>query len=165
MKSLFILLLLSTFITVENPTIQIDEVKHLNGLYTGTLTYLDYTSNERETLPLIGNCYVEKNNLILEFTFNEWGKVIRHKYDLEIKNGTIYTDGPLKLEEKKYDTATKSFRYVFTERGKDGNEGKPCTFRHTVTYDNNVFAMTKDVKFDGEDEYFNRNEYKITRLK
>ncbi len=164
MKITMFLLVAALFLRGEL-TIEIDEVKHLNGLYTGTLTYLDYTSNERETLPLIGNCYVEQKKLILEFTFNESGKIIRHKYDLEFKNGTIYADGALKLEEKEYNAVTKEFRLVLTERGKDGNEQKPCTFRYTVRYANDVFTMTKDVKFDGESAFFNRNEYKITRLK
>ncbi len=158
-------ILFATLLLNAQPTVQIDEVKHLNGLYTGTLTYLDYTSNERVAIPLIGNCYIEKNKLIQEFTINEWGRVIRQKEEYEFKNGTIYTSGALKLEEKEYNAATKEFRLVLTERGKDGNDQKPCMFRYTATYANDTFVMTKDVKFDGENEFFNRNEYKISRLK
>ncbi|MDX1943008.1 MAG: hypothetical protein SFU99_20765 [Saprospiraceae bacterium] len=164
MKSVFAILLTTLLFSFE-PSVQIDEVKHLNGLYTGTLTYLDYTSNERVEIPLIANCYIEKNKLIQEFTINEWGRVVRQKESYEFKNGTIYADGALKLEEKEYNAATKEFRLVLTERGKDGNQQKPCIFRYTASYANDVFTMTKDVKFDGENEFFNRNEYKISRLK
>jgi len=143
---------------------QIGEVEHLDGLYTGTLSYLDYTSEERVEIPLTGNCRVKKNQLILEFIINEWGNTVRQKYKYSFKNGTIYHDGAWNLEKDEYDPETKAFTYVITKSGKDGNERKPCTFRVTMAYANDTLTVTKDVKFDDEDAFFNRNEYKITRL-
>ncbi len=144
---------------------QISEVEHLSGLYTGTLSYLDYTSEERVEIPLTGNCRVKKNQLILEFTLNEWGNTVRQKYKYTFKNGTIYHGGAWSLKKHMYDRATKAFTYVITQSGKDGNERKPCIFRVTLAYANDELTVTKDVKFDDEDTFFNRNEYKITRLK
>ena len=144
---------------------QVKEVEHLNGLYTGTLSYLDYTSNERVEIPLTGNCYLKSDDLFLEFTINEWGKVFHQKYKYSFKNGTIYADGAWNLEKDEYDPETKAFTYLITKSGRDGNERKPCTFRVKMAYANDTLTITKDVKFDDEDAFFNRNEYKITRLR
>lgn len=169
-KNGLILIMFSLNFTIfaqsDSQTLQISEVEHVEGAYTGTLTYLDYTSNERVELSLTATSKIKKNKLILEFAIPEWGKMIRQKYAYEFKNGTIYNDGRAwKLEEKDYNPDNKRFTYVISKPGKDGNDQKTCIFRLTIAYANDLLTITKDVKFDDEQVFFNRNEYKITRIK
>lgn len=131
------------------------------GIHTGTLTYLDYTSNKSETLSMVGLAYLKGEKLILEHTFYEWGRVIDQKYTYDIVNGQLALGKKAKTISLESDTAAKTFRQVITLPGKDGNEQKPCIFRMTFDYDGKVFAIKKEVSFDNEQSFFRRNEYRM----
>ena len=161
-----ILLLLPVFVsawfTTAQTSIQPAELKPLNGLWKGDLIYRDYSSDERVSLPLVGNAYFKGEDLHLEFIINE-GKVYRQHYAYQVKDGSIVFEGPWTTEAKAGTISGGDFRLVLTKRGRDGNQRKPCTFRLTFSGGAQALTISKEVKFDSEAEYFLRNEYQLVR--
>ena len=143
--------------------LMIEEVKDWNGLWTGTLSYLDYTSEEMVTLDLNGNCYLDGSKLVLDYVINEWGKVYNQHYVYKIQNGTVYKGGVWDLKEKTTG-ANGALRFVITQEGRDGNDRKPCIFRVTFSYEGNTLSVTKEVKFKEDADFFLRNEYRLQRV-
>lgn len=162
------LLILFTALSLHSssvPTLNIEALKTLQGLYTGTLTYKDYTSNEMVTLPLVASCGIEDDKVDLSILLNEWGKTYDQHYVYRIKDGVFNWSGDAWKMEKENFTGAEAFSFVVSRDGKDGNENKACTFRLTFSYQNGLFIITKEVKFKDEAGFFMRNEYRMTRLR
>ena len=143
-----------------------EDFKKILGMHTGSLSYKDYSSNEWVKIPLVGVTHMKKNKLVIEHIIYEWGSVIKQKYVYDIKNGSIYFgNSPSTLLEKEITEQGNRLKLVFTQRGKDGNDRKKCIFKHSLNYENNTLSITKEVKFDGEDEFFVRNQYELNKYK
>lgn len=137
-----------------------NDLKFLNGLYTGTLTYKDYSSNEIVTLKLVCNTTQKNEELNLKILINEWGKNYDQNYTYKSKNGKV---NGFSLVSNYYNSGNQSFKVVLTQKGKDGNDNKSCLFKYTMIGDNQSFLITKEVKFDDETAYFIRNQYHFMR--
>jgi hypothetical protein len=48
---------------------------------------------------------------------------------------------------------------VTEEFGKDGNDNRPATFRHTYTLGSTTYKIRKDIQFTGRTDWINRHEY------
>ncbi len=156
---LFLLLLNVKWLAAQDfVMVQPSDFESVLGLHTGSLTYLDYTTNETITMDLVGVIYRKGDKLILEHHLFEWRDAYDQKYVYKIKNGTI--DG-WNVEEQVGPDANGNFRLLMTRSGKDGNERKPCTFRLTFEYQDGRFSIIKDVRFEGESSFFNRNRYDL----
>jgi uncharacterized membrane protein YphA (DoxX/SURF4 family) len=162
---LALLLSISSYGQKNEPTLTPSELNLLRGTWKGTLSYKDYTSNTNETLPVTIYGWLAGN----EETSRTWR--LKFEYDNEPKanNSVNYeiskdnrkiNDAVIVEKQKSKDGTLK----VVTEsKGKDGNEQKPCTFRTVIQLNYSTLIITKLVKFDGENEFFQRNEYKVTR--
>lgn len=159
---LFLLLFAASAQAQTSFTVSVNDVLPWEGLYQGTLTYLDYTTNERVTLRLVAECNVGKNDMDLAILIQEWGKRYKQRYKYAFKGGTLNFEGPWRLEQAEIANGVRT--YVFFKKGVDGNERKPCTFRLTFSGTADSFRITKDVLFEGEKAFFNRNEYQFERV-
>ena len=137
------------------------DFQFLNGLYAGTLTYRDYTSNETVTLQLVCNTYLKNNQLVQKILINEWGGNYEQDYKYTFKNGGI--EG-YSLVSSDINTDTKNVELIFSKKGRDGNKNRSCTFKYTLKSNQETYSITKEVKFDDEEDYFIRNQYRFERL-
>ncbi len=145
-------------------TVSKKDFTKLVGSWVGTLTYLDYSSNEPYTMPA-------------DININQIGKTNKFIFDNSYPNEpnanssdtvTISTDG-----RRINDDTIKSNRYI--DDGKleiitevlsvDGNESKPALIRHTYLISPDVFIVRKDVQFSGQTEWLKRHEYNYKKVK
>jgi hypothetical protein len=170
MQSLLILSIIALFSFQPAPgqngstSLAAEDLKNWNGLWTGTLSYRDYTSDEMVTLELNGNCYIKGNKLVLDYVINEWGKVFNQHYVYKVQDGTLFHEGGAWTLIEKSNDPDGNLRFVVTKKGRDGNERQRCTFRKTFVYTGDTLTVTKEVEFEGTAGYFLRNEYRLSRV-
>jgi molybdopterin/thiamine biosynthesis adenylyltransferase len=132
------------------------------GKWTGTLTYLDYTSGKPYTMPASMNISVDKSNtqqLVFSIEYPNEPKANGNDTLVISADGTLL-DGASVVSKKK----VKEVLQIITEKeGVDGNENKKALLRHVYTIGKKEFSNRKEVKFQGEEKWVMRNEYKMTR--
>jgi len=143
-------------------TVSVKDFKPAFGKWKGTLTYIDYTSGKPYSMPC-------KITVIADQLSNR--KVILNiEYPNEPQaNGkdtvVISADGKmigddLVISNEKVKGVTK----IIAERtGEDGNDHRKALLRHTFTFSRKSFSKRKEVRFEGEDKWILRNEYKMSR--
>lgn len=162
MKQLFVI---AALIFLQSPVISqrvsINDFKNIEGSWSGQLTYLDYTSNKQESINANMKGHTKGNNQFeLDFRYpGETGKGGSDVYSLQ-KNGRAING--MKVLERT-ESSDGSLKIVLEDKGKDGNDNKKATFNFILEMGNNKFVMTKMVKFDGEKEFFQRNQYILSR--
>ncbi len=148
---------------VEPPQPSAEDFKVVLGTHTGALEYKDYSGGGMVKLSLVGVSYIKKDKLILEHMIYE-GKVYRQKYEFDFKKGAVNMNGEdMTILENTFKQETNR-KLVLSHRGKDGNKNRKCTFRYTLSYENDQFTIVKEVKFDDEQEYFKRNQYTLQKF-
>lgn len=164
--TMFVLaLMLASFSYKNEPTLKASELNDLQGTWNGTLTYKDYTSGYSESLPVTIYCMRKGNEQrsrtwILKYEYPQEPKANNKSTYIISKDGKKINGEPIVEKIKMSDGTLK----VVTEiRGKDGNNNEPCTFRHVFKLSPTSLTITKFVKFDKDAEYFQRNEYKLSR--
>lgn len=164
-RSVFVLaalLLACTFAVAQNNPQPID-VAPWAGVYGGTLTYKDYTTNEVVGMPLAAAVEAAGGRMEIDIRLYEWGKTFKQRYECRFDGNTLRADGTWKLEASEISNGAR--RMVFTRRGKDGNDHRACTFRLTFSGTADNWSVRKEVLFDGETAYFTRNLYTLQRVK
>ncbi len=131
------------------------------GAWKGKLEYRDYTSNEWVGMPLEGAAYLKGNSFHLKYLLKE-GKGYKQHYTYAIKDGTVFSGGAWKIVSFQ-PLSGGVFQLVMTQAGRDGNEHKPCMFRVRFEGNAQYLTITKEVRFDGEADFFVRNTYSLTR--
>jgi hypothetical protein len=132
------------------------------GSWQGSLTYLDYTSGKPYTMP--ANLEVKQIGSTNAFRFS-------HSYPNEPKANSsdtllLSTDGRMLNEEivRAVRILPDSNQEIITAyRGKDGNDNKPALIRHTYLVGPKTLHIRKDILFDGQTKWIERNEYRFTR--
>ena len=137
----------------------IEDFKFLNGLYSGTLTYKDYSSDKIVPLQLVCNTYFKGDQVIQKILINENFENYSQEYKYKIKDGSI--DG---FEVISNQIGKTNLKIIATQKGKDGNQNRPCTFKYTFDASEQEYTITKEVKFDDEQDYFIRNQYHFKRI-
>jgi uncharacterized membrane protein YphA (DoxX/SURF4 family) len=145
----------------DEPIIVAADLMGLTGNWKGTLTYKDYTSGGQESIAV--NIAVRKK------AERSW--TLRFNYSQEPNAGTtekfkLSTDGRMmngsKVVEKTI-LPDGTLKVVLEERGKDGNDQKPCTFNHVILLNKSQLRISKLVKFDNETTFFRRNEFNVSK--
>jgi hypothetical protein len=145
-----------------NPKISVKDFDKLVGSWQGSLTYLDYSSGNPYTMS--ADLVVKRIEKTNQFTFS-------NIYPKETSaNGvdtiTISKDGNYidkELVKSRRNLPEGDIEIITEESGKDGNDHKPATIKHTYTFGKTTYKNRKDVKFAGETEWINRHEYSYTR--
>lgn len=161
----FALLVVSAFAGLfpqQTPKVSAEDLKRLTGVrWTGTLTYLDYGSNKRVSIPsklTVRQVEGDENAWVFEYEYPEEPHA-NDKQTLKIENGGTVFDGETVSERTGLDGG--GFRLVTTKRGKDND--KDALFRFTYTLDGAAFSIKKEVRPEGASEFFERNEYSWKR--
>ena len=166
MKALILALLIGSLsfgsVSIKEAKIQRDDVQLLTGAqWAGTLTYLDYRSNKKVSIP--ANLSVKPNG------DDKWSWVFEYQYPDEphansseiirlSKDGRSMNDEVV-LERTSLPEGT--VRFVTEKKGKDNN--RSATFRYTYLLNAKNFSIKKEVRYENENQFFERNEFSWKR--
>ena len=127
----------------------------LLGRWKGSLTYLDYTSGKPYTMP----ADIEVRQLDVYQRQNETSA---NSIDtISVSADGKYIDKALIKSRRKLKNG--NVEIVAEEQGKDGNDNKNATFRHTYLISKTHYSKKKEVQFEGETNWIKRHEYSYTK--
>ncbi|MDB2439753.1 hypothetical protein N9W89_13655 [Hellea sp.] len=127
--------------------------------WTGTLSYLDYSSKKMSSIPIGLNFKAPKGRTLkYVVTFPNEPKY-NSKEKIKLSRDGKKLDGH-KVISKSIET-DGSLTIITQHKGKDDGQSAMIKMRYNIN--NNAFTITKDVKPKTADAYFLRNEYKLTR--
>lgn len=162
--ALFYLLVLSLTIILtgagfknENK-ISLRDFKNLKGYWSGTLTYLDYSSGEPYTMP--ADVEIKRMGKTNKFIFSNIypNEPEANSFDtMMISQDGSYIDNQLVISKHKLPMGVTEI--VTEELGVDGSEDKTARFKYTYTISKLSFTKRKDVQFTGTEEWIKRHEY------
>lgn len=139
-----------------------NDLKTLEGdQWIGNLTYLDYKSKKPTSIMsnvTITRSKTDKLTWIFDMDY-PLERGANSKDEVKLSADGMMFDGEMVIERTKSPDGT--LRIVTTKKGKDDN--RDSTFRHTYLISKKAFSMRKEVKFDDEAEFFERNTYTWTR--
>lgn len=159
-KILIVLTFLIPTYNYSQSIVTTDDLKTLLGEWTGTLTYIDYSSNKPFTMP--ANLIVKqgKNNhqLLLNINYpKEPNANSKDKIKIS-KDGTQLN----KLDIiSKQDLANGQIQITTQYTGKDN--GKKALIKNIYIIGTSDFIIRKEVKFENSEDWLMRNEYKYSR--
>lgn len=148
----------------QTTVLSLQDLAPLVGQWYGSLTYLDYTSNQAYTMPA---------DVQIKLVDSPPQLVVAYAYPNEPKaNGTdtlvLSADGRMLDNEMVVSLAVTlgGEKTIITEaKGKDGNDDKPAILRHIYTFSATLFSIRKEVLFDGETQWIKRHTYSFARSK
>jgi len=158
MNKLLLILFTTAFVT----TVSIKDFKPALGKWKGTITYLDYTSGKPFTMPCnitITNDKTNSRQLILAFEYPDEPKANGNDTLRISADRTMIDDEKVIAKENKDGV----LQIVTETNGVDGNDNKKALIRHIYTISKKTFIQRKEVKFEGEDKFIMRNEFKMSR--
>ncbi|HSN59391.1 MAG TPA: hypothetical protein VLR49_00545 [Ferruginibacter sp.] len=138
------------------------DFQKISGSWQGSLTYLDYSTGKPYTMPAdIDIVRISKTNKFAFFNYYPNETSANSIDTIFISSDGKYIENKLIKSRQKLPNA--DIEIITEETGKDGNDNKPATFRHTYTFGKNTYKKRKDVQFIGEKEWINRHEYSYRR--
>lgn len=154
--------LLAAFVWPQGARLRPEDLRRLTGArWTGTLTYTDYSSNKRVSIP--------SNLTVTERDGDAAAWVFEYEYPKEPKaNGrrevTLGGDGATLDGEAVVERASLEgglLRVVTEKRGTD--DDRAALFRYTYLIGASSFTVRKEVRRDGAEQFFERNVYSWSR--
>ena len=139
-----------------------DDLQILTGAqWSGALTYLDYQSRKMISIPV--NLSVKPNadddsSWVFAYTYPDEPKANSEEIVRLSKDGRSL-DGEVVLERTHLRDHT--IRIVTEKKGQDDNRG--ASMRYTYLLNVSSFSITKEVRYEGDDKYFERNSYRWKR--
>jgi len=150
------------FVNLNRPKIKSDDFKRLtNGHWKGKLTYQDYRSNKKVSIPsnlTVTESSEDKLSWIFEYEYPDEPKANKKSIVKIRKDGKTLDDETV-VERTKLPNET--LKIVTTKNGMDNN--KPAVFRYIYLINKKTFSIKKEVKYEGTQEFFERNEYSWNR--
>jgi len=153
------IIILSKSLSATAQTIKPADLKILEGSWIGTLTYLDYKSNQPYTMPANTTFQQSKDNpnIYLRSIGYSTEPHANQKDSMIIsKDGTMLDDFKIISIKKLKDG---SIEIIGEKMGEDGNDNKPATIRRTFTISSTLFINKKEVKFNGTNTWIVRHTY------
>lgn len=154
--------LLAALAWPQTATVRPEDLRRLTGArWTGTLTYTDYSSNRRVSIP--------SNLIVTERDGDAASWVFEYEYPKEPKaNGrralTLGRDGATFDGETVVERTSLEgglLRVVTEKRGTD--DDRAALFRYTYLIGASSFSVRKEVRRDGAEQFFERNVYSWSR--
>lgn len=133
----------------------------LDGTWTGTLTYLDYSSGKKTSIKSdlrVGRMEGEAGAWSFEYIYPDEPKANGTSVVKLSPDGRILNDQAVLKREKLPDGTIK---IVTTKTGTDND--KKALFRFTYLIAPSSFSILKEVKVEGADQFFERNTYRWAR--
>ena len=137
-----------------------EDLKIVIGNWEGSITYLDYQTNEPFTMP--ANLKVEqgknKYKLVLKNIYpNEPKANTKNKIKIA-KNGLLLNKHTVTSREE---SENGQIEIKTEHKGKDNNEN--ALIRYTYVIGKNLFIIRKEVQFNEVNEWIKRSEFNYVR--
>ncbi len=158
--SLISLVLIFSLNSYAQTTVTPEDLKAVIGEWTGSITYLDYQTNEPFTMPadLIVEPGKNENTLVLNYIYPDEPKANSTDRIRITQNGTLLNKDIITLRKELADGQTQ----IQTEReGKDDN--KDALIRQTYIMGQDQFLMRKEVQFEASEDWIKRSEFSYQR--
>ncbi|MGH9940815.1 MAG: hypothetical protein ACRD9R_00460 [Pyrinomonadaceae bacterium] len=147
---------------LETPKINAEDLHRLTGApWTGTLTYVDYRTNKKVSLPsnlTVTPSAADKLSWVFEYQYPDEPKA-NNKETVTISPDGRIIDGEAVIE--KTNLAGNTLKIVTEKSGADND--RKALFRFTYLLNASSFSITKEVRYEGATEFFERNQYRWTR--
>ena len=162
MKALILALLLGSQIfgavSLKEARIKTDDLQILTGTqWSGTLTYLDYRSKKKVSIP--SNLTVKPNGE------DKWSWLFEYEYPNEPQANSreivqLSKDGRNMNGEvvvERISLPDNTVRFVTEKKGEDNN--RSAVIRFTYSLNAKSFSIMKEVRYEDEDQFFERNRF------
>ncbi|MEM1055807.1 MAG: S41 family peptidase [Bacteroidota bacterium] len=138
-------------------------LQNLAGDWAGTLTYTDYQDDtSRVTLTTSAEAEAVRGGIQITVSFVEPdGSSGGMGATTILDGGASITYNGESWQEISRTVTDEGFRLVIQREGDDND--RPATIRHTITLDGDVMTDRKQVRYNGTDAFFERNEFRFTR--
>lgn len=135
------------------------DLKPLEGTkWSGTLTYLDYSSGKPTSIQAdLRVAKTAKRSWAFAFEYPREPKANSVESYILSDDGKTFDGETVTSKSKKNGVLT----FVTSKVGKDND--RAATIRHTFTIGKTKFTIKKEVRIDGEQDYFERNAYTWSR--
>ena len=150
----------SNSIITEN-TVGPEDIEIILGDWTGSLTYIDYSSNKPYTMPADVSVKQDKNKnkLTLNFKYpNEPNANSKGQISISKKGDKINKE----IVVSKQELSNEQLEIITEYNGKDNK--KKALIRNKYILGSNQFVIRKEVRFENSNEWIMRNEYSFERL-
>ncbi len=144
-------------------TVQTKDFSKLKGFWTGSLTYLDYSTGQPYIMP--ADVSIKQIGNTNQFVFS-------NSYPDEpqansIDTLTISNDGTTINGEKIVSISKEKKSTIVTTEvaGTDGNEDAKATIRHVYYLSKKQYKVIKEVQFAGQSNWIKRHEYSYSKAK
>lgn len=135
-----------------------DDLHLLTGTqWSGTLTYLDYRSKKKVTIPVNLNVRAngeDKWSWVFEYEYPDEPQanskeIVRLSKDGRTMNGEVVLE--------RISLPGNTIRFVTEKNGEDNN--RKASIRFTYSVNAKSFSIRKEVRYEGEEQFFERNGY------
>jgi hypothetical protein len=137
-----------------------NDFKPAAGSFSGTLTYLDYSSGKPFTMPANVLVRLNGNMIILSYRYPKEPKADGND-TLSISADGRSINNAATVERTVEEDGT--IKMVTEQEAPDGNEHKMAKIRHFYYAGKNTLQLRKEVRFAGTDKWILRNEYIFSR--
>lgn len=165
MNALALILLISSllFCFVPNETkITRNDFQILTGeQWSGTLTYLDYRANKKVSIRAnlsVTQSVDDDHSWVFDYQYPDEPKA-NSKEIIKLSKDGKSINGEAVIERTKLPNGT--VRFATEKKGQDND--RSASFRYIYTLSAKMFSIKKEVRYDGETQFFERNEYRWTR--
>ncbi|MFZ4795185.1 MAG: hypothetical protein ACOYLN_13745 [Blastocatellia bacterium] len=160
--TLLFVLFLNPWIQSNGPVVSPKDLMTLTGSrWTGTLTYLDYSSNRKVSIPstlVVTQDAGSRSSFTFDYQYPD--EPHANSVDLVVlANDGRQLDGEL---VKQRQVAPDGKLVLVTVKSGTDNRRK-ALIRHTYEIEPTRFSLKKEVRYDGSSQYFERNEYRWQR--
>ena len=160
--TLLFVLFLNPWIQSNGPVVSPKDLMTLTGSrWTGTLTYLDYSSNRKVSIPstlVVTQVAGSRSSFTFDYQYPD--EPHANSVDLVVlANDGRQLDGEL-VEQRQ--VAPNGKLILVTVKSGTDNE-RNALIRHTYEIEPTRFSLKKEVRYDGSSQYFERNEYRWQR--
>lgn len=150
------------FVVADAPKVADKDLRLLVGQqWAGTLTYMDYRSNKKISIPsnlTVTQSMEDKLSWVFEYQYPDEPKANGKKVVTISRDGRIF-NGERVIERTK--PASDTLRIVTEKEGEDND--RRALFRYTYLLGAKSFSIKKEVRYEGETGFFERNEYSWKR--
>ncbi len=139
------------------------QLKAFEGSWVGTLTYLDYKSNEPFTMPANTMFQQSKDNpniFLRSIGYSTEPHANQKDSMIVSKDGTMLDDYKVVSTKKLKDGLLE---IVTEKKDVDGNDNKQAIIKRTFTITLTTFIIKKEVKFEGENKWIVRHTYRFKK--
>ncbi len=152
----------TSMLAQEKVAIEISDIQNLLGSWTGSLTYIDYNSNNPYSMPCALAIKSTRKNrkLSLAYTYPKEPEA-NSRAKLKISKNRFKINGKKIIARSTLSDGTTQI--ITSYSSKDGNDRKKAVIRNSYIIGSETLIIRKEVQFEGTEAWFKRNEYNFKR--